>query len=284
MRCSHAAARRTFEETKLQQVWFDHIHDRIRLFADRGTDGIQSHGPAAEFDDDGAEDLAIEIVKTGSLNDDDGTPGVSAGDTIDYTYVVTNTGNVALDTNAGDTVTVTDDQGARDSDDVRITVDPRPDPVSFAAEILPYFGASVANCVLCHSGGTGAAGVNLDSYANIKRGSVNGPVVVPRQPGASELVRRLRGESQPRMPLTGPPYLDDATLARIEGLEAHARAAERRAERPLERTTQQVGLDARHLAEGQDRVTLPVGAGDAHLIEPHLLVQGHAGRLHEAAF
>ena len=38
----------------------------------------------------------IELIKTGTLNDDDGTPGVSAGDTIDYTFSVENTGDVDL--------------------------------------------------------------------------------------------------------------------------------------------------------------------------------------------
>jgi len=37
---------------------------------------------------------AIALVKTSVLNDDDGTAGVSAGDTIDYTYTVTNTSSV----------------------------------------------------------------------------------------------------------------------------------------------------------------------------------------------
>jgi hypothetical protein len=38
----------------------------------------------------------IALIKTGTLNDDDGTPGVSAGDTIDYTFSVENTGDVDL--------------------------------------------------------------------------------------------------------------------------------------------------------------------------------------------
>ncbi|GEM_PF-838937 len=39
---------------------------------------------------------SIQLVKTGALNDDDGTPGLSEGDTISYAFTVTNTGDVTL--------------------------------------------------------------------------------------------------------------------------------------------------------------------------------------------
>ena len=38
----------------------------------------------------------LTIVKTGTLNDDDGTTGQSAGDTVDYTVTVQNTGNITV--------------------------------------------------------------------------------------------------------------------------------------------------------------------------------------------
>ncbi|MGB5303116.1 MAG: PKD domain-containing protein [Gemmatimonadota bacterium] len=75
------------------------------------------------------------------------------------------------------TLTVTDDEGATGTDDVVITVNAP--TVFFAADILPYFEAGEANCVQCHAGGTGFAGVNLDSYANILTNGNNGPLVVP---------------------------------------------------------------------------------------------------------
>lgn len=72
------------------------------------------------------------------------------------------------------------------------------------------------NCTICHSGNDPPKGLRLDTYKNIRKGSDRGPVVVPGDPGGSELVRRIKGLSQPRMPLTGPPYLGDTQISLIE--------------------------------------------------------------------
>ncbi len=66
---------------------------------------------------------------------------------------------------------------------------------------------------VCHSGDGAPKGLHLDSFDNIRKGSVEGPVVVPGNPEKSELVRRVKGISQPRMPLTGPPYLPDGSIS-----------------------------------------------------------------------
>lgn len=72
-----------------------------------------------------------------------------------------------------------------------------------------------AQCVMCHSGANAAAGLRLDTLDGVLAGSARGPVVRAGAGEASELVRRLRGTSQPRMPMTGPPFLSDAQIARF---------------------------------------------------------------------
>ena len=69
---------------------------------------------------------------------------------------------------------------------------------------------------MCHGGDRSPLGLELDSYANLMTGSWNGSVVVAGNPQGSELVRRIRGISQPRMPLTGPPWLSDDEIELIE--------------------------------------------------------------------
>jgi mono/diheme cytochrome c family protein len=60
-------------------------------------------------------------------------------------------------------------------------------------------------CVMCHSQEAAARGLRLDSYAGALAGSENGPVLVPGNAAASELFRRLLGESRPRMPFLSTP-------------------------------------------------------------------------------
>jgi uncharacterized membrane protein len=71
-------------------------------------------------------------------------------------------------------------------------------------------------CTMCHRGSQAPLGLRLNSYDNIRAGSQNGPVIVPGNPGSSELVRRILGKSQPRMPLTGPPWLSESEMNVIE--------------------------------------------------------------------
>lgn len=70
-------------------------------------------------------------------------------------------------------------------------------------------------CTMCHGGAAPTLGLDLGDLEGALRGSDRGPVVVPGDPEASELVMRLRGTSQPRMPLTGPPYLSDEQIALV---------------------------------------------------------------------
>jgi hypothetical protein len=70
------------------------------------------------------------------------------------------------------------------------------------AEISPIFRE---RCIMCHSAAAAERGLRLDSYDGAIAGSENGPVLVPGDPGSSELVRRLNGSSKPRMPFLSYP-------------------------------------------------------------------------------
>lgn len=79
--------------------------------------------------------------------------------------------------------------------------------------IAPLLGE---RCVMCHSGPSAAAGLRLDTLEGLLAGSAKGPVVRQGDPASSELLRRLNGSSQPRMPMTGPPFLSDTEVALFE--------------------------------------------------------------------
>lgn len=72
------------------------------------------------------------------------------------------------------------------------------------------------HCIMCHKGPQAAGNLRLDSYAGLMAGGSKGPAVVPKSPEKSELLRRIRGDSQPRMPMNGPPWLTEEEISTIE--------------------------------------------------------------------
>jgi len=71
--------------------------------------------------------------------------------------------------------------------------------VSFRQNVQPILAQ---NCIKCHGG---EGGLYLDSYDHVMAGGENGAIVIPGKPAQSELVERIEGTSQPRMPLDMPP-------------------------------------------------------------------------------
>lgn len=81
------------------------------------------------------------------------------------------------------------------------------------ADVAPVLAE---RCSMCHAGEGAAAGLRLDSLGALLKGSGKGPVVKSGEPQTSELIRRIKGTSQPRMPMTGPPFLTDPQIALFE--------------------------------------------------------------------
>jgi mono/diheme cytochrome c family protein len=73
-----------------------------------------------------------------------------------------------------------------------------------------------ARCVLCHTGPGAPLGLRLDTREGVLAGSSRGAVVAAGDPAGSELVKRLKGISLPRMPMTGPPFLADDEVSLFE--------------------------------------------------------------------
>ena len=63
-------------------------------------------------------------------------------------------------------------------------------------------------CILCHAGGSPAAGLDLETYFGLMQGSASGAVVVPGDPGGSRIVCKLSGSAGcgQQMPLGGTPW------------------------------------------------------------------------------
>ena len=93
-------------------------------------------------------------------------------------------------------------------------------PASLCAFDDPFFDQRVrpvltANCLPCHDAKTHASGFAISSLDSVAAGgSRHGAAVIPGDPAASPLVRILKGQLTPRMPLGK--TLPDADLAIIE--------------------------------------------------------------------
>jgi mono/diheme cytochrome c family protein len=81
------------------------------------------------------------------------------------------------------------------------------------ADIAPIF---MTRCAMCHSGSNPPLDLHLDTMEGLLNGSTNGPVVIAGNPDDSELILRIKGVRQPRMPMTGPPFLEEEDIALIE--------------------------------------------------------------------
>ncbi len=90
------------------------------------------------------------------------------------------------------------------------TPEPDPEAVSFQGAVLPIFSR---DCRTCHGY---VAGLNLESYASLMAGGNSGPSIVPGDPQASLLYRKVSRQLAPYMPPGGVRLSDDdiATIRR----------------------------------------------------------------------
>ena len=79
-------------------------------------------------------------------------------------------------------------------------------PVPTWDDVQPVFEL---RCTRCHSTLGAAKGLQLDSYEAVIAGSEDGVVVIAGDVIGSEMLRRIRGESTPRMPFLSVPLPDD---------------------------------------------------------------------------
>jgi hypothetical protein len=83
-------------------------------------------------------------------------------------------------------------------------------------EVVPIL---VGGCAKCHVDG-GLMGPAPEGYKLIGHADALSATdrarVVPGNPAASELIRWVKGQSRPRMPFDGPPWLSDEDIALLE--------------------------------------------------------------------
>lgn len=68
---------------------------------------------------------------------------------------------------------------------------------SYSTHIRPFLATY---CLECHNSGKAKAGLALDSFMNLARGSNSGPVIVPGRPDESLLLLTVEHQVRPTMP------------------------------------------------------------------------------------
>ncbi len=74
-------------------------------------------------------------------------------------------------------------------------------PVEFGKQVQPILDS---NCIMCHKGAGAPAGLQLDSAADVMKGSASGGVIVPGKSKDSLLVQRISDTTGNQMPPAGP--------------------------------------------------------------------------------
>ncbi|NLI32215.1 MAG: hypothetical protein GX422_05445 [Deltaproteobacteria bacterium] len=87
-------------------------------------------------------------------------------------------------------------------------------PVPTFADASAIF--SKYHCTLCHGSAKASDGLALHTYESLMRGSRNGPVIIRKEPAKSILIRQIKGEKEPRMPINGPPWVTDGEVQILE--------------------------------------------------------------------
>ncbi|GIW86313.1 MAG: hypothetical protein KatS3mg108_0637 [Isosphaeraceae bacterium] len=82
------------------------------------------------------------------------------------------------------------------------------DPVSFRSDVAPIL---VRRCLGCHDDRKAEAGLNLSTFAHLKRGGrdLGAGILEPGDPDASHLIAVIRPDAVPRMPYKQAPLTDD---------------------------------------------------------------------------
>jgi len=70
-------------------------------------------------------------------------------------------------------------------------------------------------CVVCHSTKNKTANLDLSSYQAVMRGGKSGTIIVPKDPKASLVMKYIKGDKKPRMPMGGKP-LKESEIKLIE--------------------------------------------------------------------